>query len=291
MPELKKAIAEEPKNRLNTAVLFLIFNRLDTTERVFEVIREVKPPRLYVAADGPRTSPDGEVDKVHAVRDYVMNGIDWGCEVRTLFREQNLGCRTAVSSAIDWFFENEDKGIILEDDCLPSKAFFEFCEKGLNQYQYDEKVFSVGGTNLLASSPNAKQCFSLHGTIWGWATWRRAWNHYDVNSVKLSIFDCLAYSNSLSELINTLKIRRYSQSPEYNSWDYQWLFTRIRSRGLTLMPKENLIINIGFEAGTHHQGEQKFEYPDLVDYHTYQEDTNIERDSSYDSSLWKYKNP
>ena len=113
-----------PKKPLETAVLFLVFNRLDTTKQVFEAIRKAKPPRLYIAADGPRESKEGEAEKVKAVREYVMSNINWDCEVKTLFRDKNLGCKYAVSGAIDWFFENEEMGIILEDDCLPSQSFF-----------------------------------------------------------------------------------------------------------------------------------------------------------------------
>ena len=109
---------------LNTAVLFLVFNRLDTTKEVFESIKEAKPPRLYIAADGARESINGEDKRVEEIRDYILENIDWGCEVKTLFRNENLGCKMAVSGAIDWFFENEEMGIILEDDCLPSQSFF-----------------------------------------------------------------------------------------------------------------------------------------------------------------------
>lgn len=113
-----------PPYPLNTPVLFLVFNRLDTTKQVFEAIRQAKPPRLYVAADGAREEKKGEEQKVKAVREYILNNIDWNCEVKTLFRDKNLGCKYAVSGSINWFFENEEMGIILEDDCLPSQSFF-----------------------------------------------------------------------------------------------------------------------------------------------------------------------
>ena len=115
-----------PPQPLNTAVLFLVFNRLDTTKQVFEAIREAKPPRLYIAADGARETKAGEAEKVTAVRDFILKNIDWECDIKTLFREENLGCKYAVSGAIDWFFDNEEMGIILEDDCLPSQSFFGF---------------------------------------------------------------------------------------------------------------------------------------------------------------------
>ena len=129
-----------PPHPLNTAVLFLVFNRLDTTKQVFEAIRQAKPPRLYIAADGVREAKDGEDEKVKAVRDYITSNIDWECEVKTLFREQNFGCKMAVSGAIDWFFQNEEMGIILEDDCLPSQSFFWFCQDLLEKYKNDTRV-------------------------------------------------------------------------------------------------------------------------------------------------------
>jgi GR25 family glycosyltransferase involved in LPS biosynthesis len=114
--------------KLTNAILFLVFNRLDTVKQVFEAIRQAKPPRFYIASDGPRYDRIGEKEKVEQVRKYILNTIDWECEVKTLFREQNFGCGRAVSSAITWFFEQEEQGIILEDDCLPTTSFFPYCE-------------------------------------------------------------------------------------------------------------------------------------------------------------------
>lgn len=121
---MSESSAFTPPHQLKIPVLFLVFNRLDTTKQVFEVIRQAKPQRLYVAADGPRADRPGENEMVQAVRDYVMDSIDWDCEINTLFQDHNLGCKHAVSGAISWFFENEEMGIILEDDCLPDLRFF-----------------------------------------------------------------------------------------------------------------------------------------------------------------------
>ena len=127
----------KPPHQLNTAVLFLVFNRLKTTKQVFKAIRKAKPPRLYIAADGARIDQKDESKKVIEVREYISSNIDWECEVKTLFRERNHGCKLAVSEAIDWFFENEEMGIILEDDCLPSQSFFWFCEELLEKFKND----------------------------------------------------------------------------------------------------------------------------------------------------------
>ena len=133
MKNMGKVATFSPPYSLNTAVLFLVFNRLDTSKQVFQAISQAKPPRLYVAADGARVSKEGESEKVQAVRDYIMQNIDWKCEVKTLFRDENLGCKYAVSGAITWFFQNEEQGIILEDDCLPNQSFFWFCEELLER--------------------------------------------------------------------------------------------------------------------------------------------------------------
>lgn len=159
-----------PPYPLNTAVLFLVFNRPDTTKQVFEAIRKAKPPRLYVAADGPRLNRAGEEEKVKAVREYLMDNIDWSCEVKTLFRQENLGCKYAVSGAITWFFEHEEMGIILEDDCLPSQSFFWFCEELLNRYNNDTRIFLISGFNSINKWKNNSfdYLFSYYGSIWGW---------------------------------------------------------------------------------------------------------------------------
>lgn len=280
-----------PPYPLNTAVLFLVFNRLDTTKKVFEVIRQARPTRLYIAADGARENVAYELEKVRAVRDFIIENIDWECEVKYLFRDQNLGCKYAVSEAITWFFENEEAGIILEDDCLPSPAFFEFASKALREYSEKNEVFSIAGTNLIASKFDYEQCFSLHGSIWGWATWRRAWSDYNVEECSLSLQDCYHYATSFREFLNILAIRRFAKTSSYRSWDYQWLFHRIKSRGLTLMPKENLVINIGFDSGTHHDGSLKFSYPPVALRCTYKSGITIKRNVNYDKNLWSYKNP
>ena len=132
----------------NTPILFLIFNRPDTTKVVFERIREIKPSRLYVAADAPRQGKDKEAELCRQSRS-IIDSVDWPCEVKTLFREENLGCKKAISSAITWFFEQEEYGVILEDDCLPDLSFFRFCEELLIKYKDDERIGHIGGNCFL----------------------------------------------------------------------------------------------------------------------------------------------
>lgn len=247
--------------RLNTAVLFLVFNRPDTTKQVFESIREAKPPRLYVAADGARKTKKDENDKVEAVRDFVLSNVDWECEIKTLFREENLGCRVAVSSAIDWFFENEEIGIILEDDCLPNQSFFRFCEELLEKYKDDTRVMHIGGSNYLDLNIETSYMFSNYTLIWGWATWRRAWKLYDVD---MSSFKQFEENNFIDSCFGSEKERRHFMrgfkkmyKNRYNTWDTQWFYTCISSNGLSVIPQKNMIKNIGFgEDATHTMSEE-----------------------------------
>ena len=167
------------KNSLKTAVLFLLFNRPDTTTHVFEKIRQIKPQRLYVASDGPRESYDGEIEKVIKARE-IASKVDWPCELKTLFRDKNLGCKKGVSSAITWFFEHEEQGIILEDDCIPNLDFFNFCENLLIRYSRDKRIFTITGSNFQNGKwrGDASYYFSKKFHCWGWATWKRAWKLY-----------------------------------------------------------------------------------------------------------------
>lgn len=236
--------------KLNTPVLFLVFNRPDTTERVFEAIRQAKPPRLYIAADGPRQNRVGENDKCNEVR-KIATAIDWPCEVRTLFREKNLGCTEAVSSAIDWFFEAEEMGIILEDDCLPTPDFFNFSEAMLLKYRDETRIMHISGSNLQVDNVkhDASYYFSSMPVIWGWATWRRAWKHYDV---RLKDLDGLIEkskkepyflsSDERKALLFCFDLVKYAM----HTWDWQWIYTIKKERGLCITPYVNLISNIGF---------------------------------------------
>ena len=245
-----------PPHPLKTAVLFLIFNRPDTTKQVFEAIRKAKPPRLYVAADGPRADKPGEAEKVEQVREIAMQ-VDCDCEVKTLFREENLGCGKAVSSAITWFFENEEEGIILEDDCLPSQSFFWFCEELLERYRGDMRIWHIGGyKHFELGHDKFSYNFSFYTPIWGWATWKRAWKYYD--------FDLSSYRLFRNELKNYNLFRSQKEtnhrkmildkvcSGSIDTWDYQWNFCVRINSGLSIRPSKNLVKNIGFGNNATH---------------------------------------
>ncbi len=241
-----------PQYPLKTAVLFLVFNRLDTTTQVFEAIRLAKPPRLYIASDGSRGSREGEKVTVQAVRNHVMSHIDWKCEVKTLFREQNLGCKFAVSGAIDWFFENEEMGIILEDDCLPHPTFFRFCEELLERYRDDERIAMISGDNFQFGRKrgDASYYFSRYNHIWGWASWRRAWQHYDRNAKGWPVFRDEGYLDLIirdrSERKHWWRVFQSVYEGRIDTWDYQWVLSAWRQGMISVMPNVNLISNIGF---------------------------------------------
>ncbi len=238
-------------NNLKTPILFLTFNRLDTTRRVFEEIKKAKPLKFYIASDGPREDVLGEYEKVREVRNFIESNIDWECEVKTLFRENNLGCKIAVSSAIDWFFENEERGIILEDDCLPNQSFFRFCEELLIKYENDERIALISGDNFNKKKiGEADYYFSKIPCIWGWATWRRTWEKYDVNMAKFPEFKKNGEIKKIWSDRNIQNYWLYILNEAYNNkidtWDYQLAFSLFLNNTFCICPNVNLVSNIGF---------------------------------------------
>ena len=254
---------------MKTPILFLIFNRPDTTQKVFDVIKQIKPKYLFVAADGPRENKSGEKELCEQTKQIVLKNIDWDCEVKTLFREKNLGCGKAVSEAIGWFFESVEKGIILEDDCLPDKSFFSFCEELLEKYRYNEKIFMISGNNFLPNHPNPKESyyFSEIAHIWGWATWKRAWKKYDFFMKNLPIF---LKNKEIEKKIKNKEVANYYidrlndvYKKRIDTWDYQWLYTIWNFNGLSIVPKHNLISNIGFNKDATHTKNSNSKYSNL----------------------------
>jgi hypothetical protein len=238
--------------QFSTPILFLVFNRPDVTQKVFNRIREVKPKYLFIAADGARIDKEGEVEKCLKVR-KIIDQIDWECEVKTLFREKNLGCKIAVSSAISWFFEHVEDGIILEDDCLPHYSFFNFCENLLEKYRDDKRVMMISGSNFQCGNSygDGSYYFSRFAHIWGWATWKRAWKLYDVETKNFSKF---IEQNKFDEVIfdhEELKRKWIGDMNRVanniiNTWDYQWSYAVFSNFALSATPNVNLISNIGF---------------------------------------------
>jgi hypothetical protein len=243
---------------LNTPVLFIVFNRPETTRQVFEAIRKVQPKQLFVAADGPRPDKPGEKEKCEEVR-KIATAVDWDCEVKTLFWDENLGCGKGPATAITWFFENVEQGIILEDDCLPDLTFFSFCEILLDYYKDNEKIMHISGSNIQQGIKRNKfsYYFSAIPHMWGWATWRRAWKKY-------SYIPYFKFEEKIYKEEYWRNIFKKIQSGELNTvWDYQWVFTLFRNQGLSIVPDKNLIINIGFGNSATHSTNPPYWYKNV----------------------------
>ena len=214
-------------DRYDEAVLLIGFNRPDLLSEVIDRVRRVAPTRVYLAVDGPRSDREGEADRVAACQ-ALAGTIDWECDVHTLFREQNLGCGLGVSGAISWFFEHEERGIILEDDILADPSFFGFASELLDRYADDERVFAITGTNFVPPehmTDTSTYRFSRVPVVWGWATWRRVWQTYN--------FDMMA---------------RHA----VDTWDLQLVFASMAAGRYTATPPVNLVENVGFRADATH---------------------------------------
>lgn len=243
---------------MKSAVLLIVFNRPDTTRQIFEAIRKARPSKFYVAADGFRIEVEGEAERCDEVKD-IVSGVDWPCEFRTFFRTVNLGCKHGPASAIDWFFEHEQEGIILEDDVLPLSSFFPFCDDLLERYRHDHRVMMVSGCNLIDRRfrPIESYFFVRHTHIWGWATWRRAWARFDVGMQSWPAWKadrCL-----LNVVDNDPSIESYWSNifdavyaGRVDAWDYQWTYCCWKTGGLSALSEFNLTTNIGFGAGATH---------------------------------------
>jgi hypothetical protein len=238
-------------------VLFLVFNRRGPTRRVFEEIRRTRPGRIYVATEGPRSGRPGEAERCAEVREAATH-VDWPCELRTLFRDTNLGGSAAVSGAIAWFFEHEPEGLILEDDCLPAASFFTYCAELLDRFRDDERVGMISGRNNLGSyePDEADYQFTTGGSIWGWATWRRAARGFDPHDP--FFFDPRLEAWLNSNIGNRREARylatacRQACAGKTDTWDYQWGVRLQANRMLACTPSLNLVENLGFgEQATH----------------------------------------
>lgn len=236
---------------METAILFLIFNRPEPAQKVFEVIREAKPKNLYVAADGPRPHKLGEFELCNQTREIIKN-IDWECEVKTLFRDNNLGCKKAVSSAIDWFFENEEEGIILEDDILPHADFFKYCEDLLERYRNDTSIGVISGHNHVynpAVFNGRSYDFVAVSHCWGWASWRHSWKLVDVSLKKYKMRELVNSLNRIYKQENKIRFWKsiflLMKHDRINSWAYPMTISFMINRKLSIIPAYNLTKNIG----------------------------------------------
>lgn len=252
--------------RRRAPLLLLIFNRPETTSRVFAEIRKARPEKLFIAADGPRVNRPDDIQKCAEARDMVSK-VDWPCEVKTLFRDSNLGCKKAVSSGIDWFFNQVEEGIILEDDCVPDQSFFPFCEELLERYRTDEKVMMISGFNATGEWPvPASYIFSKYTAVWGWATWKRAWKKYDVTMSSWALPESRKIIKSALGDHRIWKIKQWTYDRLHaglkDTWDYQWEYALLLNGGVSIVPTKNLIENIGFGGqATHTPARERHSIP------------------------------
>jgi hypothetical protein len=234
------------------SVLIIAFNRPDSARRVFAAVRAARPAKLFLACDAARPGKAGEAERVAEVR-ALVHAVDWPCEVRTKFPESNLGCGLGVSSAISWFLGEAGEGIILEDDCLPTPAFFRFCATMLERYRHDQRVATITGSNMapLAKIPGSYG-FSRVTSSWGWATWRRSWEGYRLFPEMIRADEpwlATLHSNAASFLRREFTVFAEGKA---RTWDYQFMVQVLRAGQLNVIPARNLVLNIGFDGmGTH----------------------------------------
>jgi hypothetical protein len=220
----------------------------------FERIREIKPRRLFIAADGPRSHRPDDTNKCLAARELVLSMIDWDCEVKTLMRDRNLGSGRAVSEGISWFFDHVEQGIILEDDVLADKSFFAFCQSLLARFKSDESVMHISGNNFQQGiwRGEGSYYFSKYSHNWGWATWSDAWKKFsfDISDDKLQPY--IDRFRLKEERAYWQAIRQKIHLGEFDAWDYQWMFAIWKNQGKCILPNVNLVMNLGFGPDATH---------------------------------------
>ncbi len=245
---------------LRVPVVFNFFNREDTALAVFETIRAARPKRLYLVADGPRADRPGEEERVLSLREKILSGVDWDCEVHKNFAQTNMGCRDRIVSGYNWVFEQEEMAILLEDDTCPLPSFYPYCQELLERYRDDERIFLIAGNNLYQryEIPDS-YAFTRFPSTWGWATWARAWKCYDGTmeaweKMKESKSTYQYYGERLSRLYEPVVEQGFNGTVD--TWDWQWEASRLWNYGIGIAPKYNMIRNIGFDSkeATHTSG-------------------------------------
>lgn len=237
------------KGQYKVPILLLTFNRLELVREQLLNLQNIRPDRLYISSDGPRNKQEQEI--IELIRGEIDKLITWNCKVYKKYEEQNLGCGRGVSSAISWFFREEEMGVILEDDCLVSQSFFQFCEELLNKYRNDQKIAGITADfkfikNELDDTGYGYIDFPL---IWGWASWRRVWSQYsydldkyDVASKNINFLEGFNKNAKKYWLTNWQKIKDHS----VDTWDYQFSYLVLKERLRFIHPMRNMVTNIGF---------------------------------------------
>ena len=286
-------LRNEKEMGLETPLALIIFRRPDHTRRVLKAIAAVRPKVLYVISDGP---VPGDLETASAVAEChsIIEAIDWDCEVKKNYSGVNLGCRDRIVSGLDWVFQNESKAIILEDDCLPEKSFFSYCEHLLEKYEKNERIAGIGGTNIFERRLEGLASdffFSRYPAIWGWATWNRSWDEYRRELPEVSMTEMKKYIKfSPNSKTNRYWLTRFKEVREgrLDTWDYQLAFTCMENDKLWVIPKSNLIRNIGFGDGAAHTLDPNSPFADLATSSLAQpfaEPKDMNPEEKYDDSL------
>lgn len=274
---------------MKSPILFLVFNRVDETIQSFETIRKAKPSRLYIAADGARSSVSGEAEVCNSVRNIVTN-VDWDCEVFTLYREQNLGCKMAIVGAINWFFENEDEGIIIEDDVIPIPEFFPFCDVLLAKYRNNERIIAIDGFNQFGQNVVSNSYFFSRGFFpWGWATWKSRWKNYRERGLDVSRLDQDAIKKNYHKAaIDGVRFNiNIINKGILDTWDYQVLFMMMVQNGYVVTPYANLTSNIGINGAHSLNNKNIFFKYGTLEHESILHPLTIEDDKVMNEKLWE----
>ena len=251
---------------LITPVAFLIYNRPQLAAQVFDVIRKAKPKKLLVVADGPKFEREGDVEKCATTRS-IIDTVDWDCEILTDYSPVNMGCKKRISTGLDWVFSQVPEAIVLEDDCLPSLSFFFFCQDLLSRYRHDKRVMQICGFNRIGRTGrgDGDYFFARLGPVWGWASWNRAWAHYDV---EMKLWPQIKDEDWLSNICESRneylwRTSLYDQvfRNDINTWAYRWGFAKLINSGLSVIPGKSLIENIGFGPEATHTFEPMSQDP------------------------------
>jgi hypothetical protein len=243
---------------MSSPIALIIFNRPDKTAQVFSQIAKVKPEKLFVIADGPRDNHPEDKEKCAAARAIIEN-VDWNCDLFKNYSDVNLGCGVRPATGISWVFKNVDEAIILEDDCIPSPSFFDYCEALLEKYREDERIMTICGRNGTYGLTRMPYSYSFRRmfSAWGWATWRRAWKHFDF---EIKLWQELKGTPWLKDILGDNRGVEFWQTifdkcycnENTDVWDFQWIFAVWAQNGFAIVPEINLIDNIGFgDDATH----------------------------------------
>lgn len=266
---------------VSVPVAFFVFNRPDLTQIVFKMLAKAKPKILFVVADGPRFPEEAE--KCEQAR-AVVDRVDWDCEVFTNFSDKNLGCGRRIASGIEWVFSEVEEAIFLEDDCLPVLSFFPFCQVLLEHYRHDERIMTINGNNFQSGQRRTEYSyhFSKYCASWGWASWRRAWKHYDYEMKSWPEFKQTGMMEMVCNDPYELKFWTklfdsiYENPGGIDTWDHQWNYACWSQNGLAVEPGVNLVSNLGLgrSDATHTTGQN----PSLAEISKTQE-------------IWEIKHP